>query len=419
MLSHSLDRARLLYNQSRFDMAEREVRQALTERPHDAEGHALLGLCLMRQDKLPEAQGETEQAIVLAPDEPFPHYCRSIVLAHRRRYADAELSAREAVGLNPVDSDFHAQLAATLFQQEKWQAALDASSEGLQYDAEHAGCNNLRSMALTKLGRQQESIATVDQSLARDSDDEMAHANKGWALLHEGKPRPALEHFREAVRLDPNYEYAQQGIVEALKARNPIYRWMLAYFLWMARLDNRARWGVILGGYFGYRILGNVARNSPELGPWITPILVLYVIFVLLTWFAVPFFNLLLRLNKFGRYALSRDQRTSSNWFGLCVLVCLGGIAFELYSSSGVGLVLALIGAGMAMPLTTRYYCDPGWPRQMMTVLCVVMALAGVAALLSDLAGAEYGSTFIAVFFVGFIATPWLANYLAGVTVKR
>ena len=38
-------------------------------------------------------------------------------------------------------------------------------------------------------------------ALARRPDDPMTHANQGWALLHEGKPYPAMEHFREALRL--------------------------------------------------------------------------------------------------------------------------------------------------------------------------------------------------------------------------
>jgi len=414
-----LDRALLLYNQSRFDSAEKEVHQALLERPHNAYAHALLGLCLMRQDKLPEAQTETEQAIALSPDEPFPHYCQSIVLAHRNHFAKAEQSAREAIRLDPSNADYYAQLASTLFQQKSWQPSLDTCLQGLQYDAEHAGCNNLRSMALTKLGKQQESIAVVDQSLAQDPDNEMAHANKGWALLHEGKPLPALEHFREALRLDPNYEYAQQGIVESLKARNPIYRWMLAYFLWMSRLGDRAKWGVILGGYFGFRVLRNVASNNPELAPWIAPILILYLVFVLLTWFSVPLFNLLLRINKFGRHALSRDQRVSSNWFGLCVLMVLTGIICGLFTPYENAFLFALFGAGMAMPLVTLHNCEPGWPRKMMTLFTVVMAATGAMAIASSMAELAIAQSFFIAFGLGFIATPWLANYLSGVVVKQ
>lgn len=418
-MSAHLDRARLLYHQSRYELAEREIRQALIENPSDFEAHAMLGLCLMRQDRLPDAQAETEQAILQAPDQPYPHYCRSIVLGTRRRYNEAESSAREAARLNPVDPVCHAQLAVTLLQQQRWQEALDACRVGLQFDPDHAGCNNVQSMALTKLGRQRESIMTIDASLARDPDDEFAHANKGWALLHKGQPDAALDHFREAVRLDPNFEYAQQGIVEALKARNPIYRWLLGYFLWMARLGGRARWAVIIGGYLGYRGLREIARAQPELAPWIVPLLLIYLLFVLMTWFAVPLFNLLLRLNKFGRHALSHDQRVAANWFGLCLAAAVVSIALALLSPLPNAYLLAFYAAGMAMPLVTLYQCDHGWPRRAMTYLAVGMALAGAIGIGGTVAERRFGETFLTAFLLGFIATPWLANYLAGVTVEK
>ena len=420
MSTHAqISRAQLLYAQSRYDMAEQEVRQALVEEPHDPYAHGLLGLCLMRQDRLPEAQAETEQAIVLAPDNPYPHYCRSIVLTHRNKFREAENAAREAIRIEPADADYHAQLSVALFQQERWQEALQSCENGLQYDAEHAGCSNMRSMALTRLGRQQESIQSVDQSLARDPDDEMAHANKGWALLHEGRHQAALEHFREALRLDPNFDYARHGIVEALKARNPIYRLLLGYFLWMARLENRARWAVIIGGYVGYRVLRGVARQNPDLQPWIMPILIVYIAFALLTWFAVPLFNLMLRLNKFGRHALSRDQRTASNWFGVCLLTTVVGIVVGLLTGRQVGFLAALYGGGLAMPLVTLFSCDHGWPRRSMTLWTIGMALVGAVGIVGELAGLRFGSPLLGLFLIGFIATPWVANYLASVTPQR
>jgi tetratricopeptide (TPR) repeat protein len=414
-----LDRALLLYHQSRFDMAAQELNRVLAETPHDARAHSLLGLCLMRQDKLPEAQAEVDQAVGIAPDEPFSHYCRSIVLEHRNRLPDAETAAREALTLDTANVDFYAQLGAVLFRQKKWQAALDASLEGLKFDAEHAGCTNLRSMALTQLGRQQEAIATVDSALARDPDNEYAHTNKGWALLHEGKPKEALIHFREALRLDPNYQYAQSGIVEALKARNFVYRWMLAYFLWMSRLSDGAKWGVILGGYFGARFLRNVANNSPGLEPWIAPILIAYFVFVMLTWFAVPLFNLLLRLNKFGRHAISKDQRTSSNWFGLCLLVFVAGVIGSFASASAAWFYVAGYGLGMALPLVTIYHLDHGWPRRMMTFYAVGMAVLGAATITTAVLEMELAQKLSLAFLLGIFASPWVANALAGVTVKR
>jgi tetratricopeptide (TPR) repeat protein len=412
-------RAQFLCQHSRYAEAEQELRRALGESPHDPGSHALLALCLAEQDKLDEAQQEAEQAIVLEPDWAFAHHCRSVVLEHRKRYTEAEASAREAVRLEPLDADYHARLAATLFCQRKWKPAFDAAMEGLTHDAEHQACNHLRTMALTKLGRQGEAVASIDQLLARDADNPMAHTNKGWALLHQGKPREALEHFREALRIAPTLEYAQQGIVEALKARNPIYRWMLAYFLWMARLSNGARWGVVIGGYVGAKFLNGLARSNPEWAPWITPIIMLYLVFVLLTWFAYPLFNLMLRFNKFGRYALSRDQQMASNWFGVCLAVFAVALIADLIWHFDITLLVAGFAVGMALPLVMIYQCEVGWPRQSMTWFAATMAAVGTLAIILSTIGHDAHGVLIVLFVVGFIATPWVANYLATATATR
>ncbi len=96
------------------------------------------------------------------------------------------------------------------------------------------------------------------------------HANLGWALLHKGEHEKAMIHFREALRLDPELQWAQQGIVEALKARHFIYRVMLKYFLWMSRLGSRAQWGVILGAYFGHRVFRNIAQFNKSFSSQLT-----------------------------------------------------------------------------------------------------------------------------------------------------
>jgi tetratricopeptide (TPR) repeat protein len=415
----SLDRALFLFQQSRYDLAAQEVRRVLGEMPNDPGAHALLGMCLVHQEKLDEAQREVEQAISLAPAWAYTHNCRSLVLEHRKRFAEAEKSAREAVRLDPLDADYWARLAVTLFRQEKWKEAYDAALQGLEHDPENSGCTHLRTMALTKLGRQTEAVASVDAALSRDPDDAFAHTNKGWALLHQGKPREALEHFREALRIDPTSDYAKSGIVEALKARNPIYRWMLAYFLWMARLSNGARWAVILGGYFGARFLNTVARSSPEWAPWIQPIIVIYIVFVLMTWFAYPLFNLLLRFNKFGWYALSRDQRAASNWFGACLAAFVGALVVHFVGDVYAALVAAGVAVGMALPLVTRYSCDVGWPRQAMTAFAVALAFVGAVAIALTAINHPSAQAPITLFLLGFIATPWLANYLVTQTATR
>ncbi len=61
-----IQRARMLIEQSRVDMAEREIRGALAEEPDNAEAHALLGVCLVDMQKFDEARREAEMAVHLA-----------------------------------------------------------------------------------------------------------------------------------------------------------------------------------------------------------------------------------------------------------------------------------------------------------------------------------------------------------------
>ena len=67
----TLARGLLLFQQSRYELAETELRQALAAEPDDAYAHAVLALCLIERKQPNEATDEARQAIHLAPDMPF------------------------------------------------------------------------------------------------------------------------------------------------------------------------------------------------------------------------------------------------------------------------------------------------------------------------------------------------------------
>ena len=130
---------------------------------------------------------------------------------------------------------------------------------------------------------------------------------------------------------------------------------------------GRAQWAIILGGYFGNQILGGVAKSNPELAPWVLPLRILYVAFALLTWTADPLFNLLLRLNRFGRLVLTREQIVSTNWIGSCILVALLALAAFLLSDFSAPFLLAAAVFGfLVLPLAGTFKCAEGWPRKAM-----------------------------------------------------
>ncbi|MBX6315032.1 MAG: tetratricopeptide repeat protein [Isosphaeraceae bacterium] len=427
-MSAYLDRALVLYQQSRFDLAERELRRSLADDPDHPVAHALLAFCLASAKRLAEALDEAQTAIRLAPGLPFAHYALATVLYDQRRLPEAEEAIQEAIRLDPEDADHFTVLAAIQFDRRRWAEALKAADQGLALDPENLGCANYRAMALVKLGRKREAGATIQGALARDPENALTHANQGWTLLHQGDHRKALEHFREALRIDPELDWARVGIVEALKARHFVYRVMLRYFLWMSTLSGRAQWVVLLAVFFGPGLLGEISRKNPWAAPVALPLAIGIVLFAFLTWVADPLFNLLLRVNKFGRYALARDQVAASNGVGLCLL----GALLTPWPALVLGYPLHAILAAvyfllMILPIAVTFRCPRGWPRLVMGLYTLALAGAGALALGADpllgLLGPEswpdlprLAARIIVNFPLAVVISTWLA---AGLTRAR
>jgi tetratricopeptide (TPR) repeat protein len=400
-LTARLARAHVLLRQSRPDAAEQELRQELAAEPQNPEAHGLLAICLSMRQAWNDATAEASEAIRLAPDWAFPHYAMARVMEDRGRVDVAEQAIAEAIRLDPRHAGFFAMLARLRLERDDWQGALNAAEHGLSLDPEDTGSANLRAMALVKLGRRADASSALGSALAREPDNALTHANQGWALLHRGEHKRALGHFQEALRLDPTLDWARQGLVEALKARNPVYGLLLRYFLWMSRLSPRARWGILIGGAVLARFLG--------------PVALVYLGFVVLTWIAEPMSNLALRLSPYGRLVLSREETLASNWLGAAlaagVLSLVAGLVLH-----DVSLFAAAAAFGtLTIPVSGTFSCDKGWPRQAMAAyaaLCAFLVVSGLA--LSRFPGGDPGEPnplLVIAILAGLIGT-WVANIL-------
>jgi len=418
-MNATYERALLLHQQRRYGDAEQELKQLLSTEPDNAHAHAMLSLCLSERNEYAQATAEADAAVGLAPDLSFAHYVRAIVLMNRNRPEEAGAAINEALRLDSFNPAYYALQARVRMNQRRWADALESAEHGLSIDADNTDCSNLRAMALVQLGRKEEAGAALGQSLARDPHNAATHANQGWALLHQGQHQKALEHFREALRLDPELEWAQAGMVEALKARHLVYRLMLKYVLWMSRRGQGTQWAIIIGLYVAFQLLTQVAKNTPQLAPIIWPVVIAYVVFVYLTWIASPLFNLLLRVNRFGRFALSRKQRITSNWIGGAFLgagVC--AIAWVISRRSDF-IVATLFFLLMVLPLAGMFRSPIGWPRLVMTLYTVGLACLGVGAIAAFVLDLEQYHTLANAFLIGIFIQGWVANAVAGMRVKR
>ena len=212
-----------------------------------------------------EATREAESSIHLAPDDSFGHYVLACVYNDRNRFKEAREAVREAIRLNPFDATPWGLLALVEYALEQWPAALEAAERGLQADPEDSRCANARSMALVKLGRKAEAAAAVAETLAREPENALSQATQGWTLLEQGNSAAPKCVFARRLRLEPGMQWARAGMVTALKARNPFYRLVLGYFLWMSKLGPRVQWALIIGLLVGVRLLESGAERVPAL----------------------------------------------------------------------------------------------------------------------------------------------------------
>ena len=422
------DRVGVLIATGRWADAEKELRRLLTSDPQSAFLHARLAFVLVVQDRHQEATDEARHAIGLDPELPFAHHALAMALLERGRPDEAIAAVGEAMRLDPYEADYHGLRAAAYVGKSDWATALRSADAGLALEPDHDACRNFRSLALRQLGRRDEADATTRGTLRRRPDDAFAHANQGWSALHARDYAAAQTHFREALRLDPNQNYAREGILEALKAKNPLYRGLLRWKLWMSTLSGGKQWAVVIGLYVLYRLSASAARNTPALKPLLYPVMGLYLVFVLMTWLGDPIFDSLLRLNKFGRLALTDNRRRASNVL-LAALALLGVSAAVVFATGQLWwLAPVLLVAPVMLFATKIWQAEPGWPRwAMLGYVALAAALAiGCGALFAAQGGFVEGeaiSAEVTALFVLYLlaqAIGWfLVNFLIAARPKR
>ena len=416
MPSH-LDRARLLLEQERYDLSEAELHQAAIQNPDDAQVHALLAIASVHQDgqnKKRAALYEAQMAVHLAPEWAWAHYVLAFVQRDTSKMREAETAVRESLRLNAENPDAWGLLASIHFAHSRWRDVLDAAERGLTVAPDHIGCANLRAMALTKLKQPDAARAALESALVKDPENALTHANRGWGLLESGKSQEAMASFQQALRLDPEMEWAKRGIVEALQARNPVYRVMLSYFFWMGRLSPRARWGVVIGLYFGAQIASSVRHSVPALAPFLLPVSLAYALFVYFSYTARPIFNLLLRLHPLGRLALSREQIAGANAVGACLGVAALSIPLAFLTGLFAFLLLGFCAALFALPVSGIWTANQGTRRKLLIAFCAGLGTLALAAFAQTTFSQKADIGLFSAFLLCVFGYTWVGPWFQG-----
>jgi tetratricopeptide (TPR) repeat protein len=413
----SLPAARLLIRRERYADAEETLRQYLVQHPDDAVAHSMLAITLAALKRLDEALQEANTSVRLNPNDPYAYQAQAIVYRSRFRLKKARSAIQESIRLAPQNAQFFAVLARLHLDSKQWHEALRATDTALYLAPENVEVRNLRAEALVKLGRKQEAAALLDGALAKDPNNPNSHAHLGWTMLQQGEINRAIEYYREALRLNPDKTWAQAGIIESLKARNPIYRHMLAFYLRIRALGLRKHLAIAIGGLIGFRILKNIGESSPTLAPFAYAIIGLYCGFIFLTWTAPILFDLYLRVHRVGRLALPQERKAASNWVAVCLLVAAGFLLTAVPAESDQRVPLlwnALKSAAMMLPIAGSFNVkDDVGIRRGCFGYTVALAIVGVVGLFFALEQGEIGNWDI-LFAAGIAACSWVAAAMIG-----
>lgn len=408
MSDQAFQRVELLLQQERYEDAEGILQDLLKNDPDDAVVLSFLAEVKLQADDYLTAHHFIDQSLAITPNNPALHHLKARILIQENRFKEAIDFIEEAIQLDPEDADYHALKALILLQQKKFQESLDAADQALELDAENLLALNMRTTALQKLDRKEDAFITIEGALKEDPNNSYTHSNYGWNLLEAGDHKKALEHFRQALQNDPGNVYAQQGMVEAIKAANQLYRLFLKYSFFMTNLTSKYQWGVIIGFYLGVRLLRGLAESNEALRPYLIPLIILLTLVAFSTWIITPVSNLLFRLHPYGKYMLDKQEIKSANLVGLSLLLAVVGFGGYLFTSQAAWVVLGFLGFTLTVPLGNMYASSKN--KLVLQWYPAAMAAIGALAVIDSFRTEELFGMYTGIYLLGLFAYQWIAN---------
>lgn len=408
VLKH-IQRAEQLINTRRHDMAMKELQAAIALEPDNITALRLITVCYYDMGKYDLSLESALRLLSKLPDDADTYYLLALNYFQLDNKKSAFYNIAEAIRIDPKNAEYWGVQAALYAKQNDWLKVLDNAKMGLECDPEDSKCLNLRNLSLTKLGRTGELNDGIAESLSAHPDDAHTHATIGWAKLETRNHKEARIHFAEALRLEPHNNWAREGMIEALKANNIIYRWFLAYFFWISKRKNKTQWGIILVVYSGTRLLNTFARTYPVLYiPYVIIAIATY-----LTWIIDPFFNIMVYFDRYGRYLLNQREKSGAGIVGSGIALALAAVAAFFLTDIELFIFCALYFASVVIPFAQYFGMDEdSRGLKKVGIFTLSLAIAGAVALFIIAAGFTGGFLVGLFYLFGIWSFGWVANYL-------
>ena len=192
--------------------------QALQVTKDNYLAHNNLGVALVAKGKNDEAIANYLAAIKINPNYDDAHTNLGVAFAAEGKSEEAIFHHCVAIKINPNNARAHYNLGLALKDQGKMDEAINEFRKTINIKPSSADAhNNMGIIFEMHFKKYDEAIYHYRQALQIDSNNPGTHFNLGIALAKKGELKEAIEHFRQAINLKPDYEEALKALKLAVE----------------------------------------------------------------------------------------------------------------------------------------------------------------------------------------------------------
>ncbi|WP_456440684.1 tetratricopeptide repeat protein [Psychroserpens sp.] len=407
MNSPNLERGVQLFEIGRYQDAIPYFQSAISEEIDDFTAKFLLANCFFQTDCIDKSYTLILELRATHPNDPDVYFLLSQIYLHRENSKEALININKAIEIDPYNENYFGQKAYVLLNKKKYTEALDFANEGLRVNAKNTFCLNARTTALTKLNRKDEVSDTISDLLNENPENAYSHANAGWSYLENNNTPKALTHFKEALSLNPNLEYARSGMSTAVKSKNKIYNLYLRYAFWIGNKSEKNQWIFIIGIYLAYRFSIKIL-SATGMTYLAIPLIILYLLFALGSWIMDPLSNMILMFDTYGKYLLDKKEKLSGQVMFSLLSASLVMLICSIITKNEAFTILSLTFLAAILPLTIGVASDKRNSRLINLAYGLIMIFIAIIGIVVGYPLSSIGIV-VGVMFVGY---TWIGNFI-------
>jgi tetratricopeptide (TPR) repeat protein len=374
------DRAQILIEQNRYDLAEKELREEIAENPDFDRAYSNLALCLINQQNLgSETLDLIDYALSLNVENDWNHYLLAMYWYNKDDLNRARLSIEVAIELDPNSSFYFHILACILFDRGKNKFTIDVQisrgllsicesyfirsylksvfpplEKSLALDPNYLPAINLMTNLLITTGRTKRALLSSRAALSIDPNHAITHKLHGQILTELGKYTVAIEHFQSALSIDPNFQEAKDGLLEAMRSQYWIYP-LISMTNWRGKLVFFLTFPV---GIFAAILVRDLASRFIYGNPPLELVIFAITIAIVVVSFPAQWiFNLFLQLDPKNKFLITvRDAIIANYAAGLTGTILLSIYATMLFDNTPTrttAMTIVAILGGIVIPIVT------------------------------------------------------------------